>query len=241
MIRVVIVDDEALVRSGFRLILGAADDIEVAAAVDGPEAIDVIQREEPDVVLLDIRMPGRSGLDVLADIREMPTPPVVAILTTFDSDDYIAQALSAGAAGFLVKDTDPEQLPTLIRSLAAGGIVLSPQVSKTVINSFLGITTGNASTASGSSNATSKSSEHNNSYNKAKSLIARLTERERQVLALLATGLSNAEIGLKLHLSVGTIKDHVSALLAKLEVTTRLQAALIAERAGLTASADHSA
>ena len=241
MIRVVIVDDEALVRSGFRLILGAADDIEVAAAVDGPEAIDVIQREEPDVVLLDIRMPGRSGLDVLADIRAMPTPPVVAILTTFDSDDYIAQALSAGAAGFLVKDTDPEQLPTLIRSLAAGGIVLSPQVSKTVINSFLGSTTGNASTASGSSNATGKSNEHNNSYNKAKSLIARLTERERQVLALLATGLSNAEIGLKLHLSVGTIKDHVSALLAKLEVTTRLQAALIAERAGLTTSADHSA
>lgn len=146
MIRVVIVDDEALVRSGFRLILGAADDIEVAAAVDGPEAIDVIQREQPDVVLLDIRMPGRSGLDVLADIRKMPDPPVVAILTTFDSDDYIAQALGAGAAGFLVKDTDPEQLPTLIRSLAAGGIVLSPQVSKTVINSFLGSAKGSADT-----------------------------------------------------------------------------------------------
>lgn len=232
MIRVVIVDDEALIRSGFRLILSAADDIEVAAAVDGPEAIDVIQREQPDVVLLDIRMPGRSGLDVLADIREMPAPPVVAILTTFDSDDYIAQALSAGAAGFLVKDTDPEQLPTLIRSLAAGGIVLSPQVSKTVINSFLGNT---------DSNASSNNNKPRNGYNKAKSLITLLTERERQVLTLLTTGQSNAEIGLELHLSVGTIKDHVSAILAKLEVTTRLQAALIAERAGLTAPTGHHA
>lgn len=244
MIRVVIVDDEALVRSGFRLILGAADDIEVAAAVDGPEAIDVIQRELPDVVLLDIRMPGHSGLDVLADIREMPAPPVVAILTTFDSDDYIAQALSAGAAGFLVKDTDPEQLPTLIRSLAAGGIVLSPQVSKTVINSFLGSMTGTASSTADSNSSTGVSSNAtgiSNEYSKAQSLIALLTDRERQVLALLATGLSNAEIGLKLHLSVGTIKDHVSALLSKLEVTTRLQAALIAERAGLTASAEHGA
>ena len=237
MIRVVIVDDEALIRSGFRLILSAADDIEVVAAVDGPEAIDVIQREQPDVVLLDIRMPGRSGLDVLADIREMPAPPVVAILTTFDSDDYIAQALSAGAAGFLVKDTDPEQLPTLIRSLAAGGIVLSPQVSKTVINSFLGNTDCNAS----NSNSNSNNNEPRNGYNKAKSLITLLTERERQVLALLATGQSNAEIGLELHLSVGTIKDHVSAILAKLEVTTRLQAALIAERAGLTAPTGHQA
>lgn len=247
MIQVVIVDDEALIRSGFRLILSAADDIEVVAAVDGPEAIDVIQREQPDVVLLDIRMPGRSGLDVLADIREMPAPPVVAILTTFDSDDYIAQALSAGAAGFLVKDTDPEQLPTLIRSLAAGGIVLSPQVSKTVINSFLGNTdsnTSNSNTSNSNSNSNSNAgnnNDHRNGYTKAKSLITLLTERERQVLALLATGQSNAEIGLVLHLSVGTIKDHVSAILAKLEVTTRLQAALIAERAGLTAPTGHHA
>ena len=138
VIRVVIVDDEALVRSGFRLILGAADDIEVSDAIDGPQAMDSIRRAKPDVVLLDIRMPGRSGLDILAEIRELSSPPVVAVLTTFDSDEYIAQALGAGAAGFLVKDTDPEQLPTLIRSLAAGGIVLSPQVSRTVIDGYLG-------------------------------------------------------------------------------------------------------
>lgn len=211
VIRVVIVDDEALVRSGFRLIVGAADDIEVVDAVDGPDAMAVIRRERPDVVLLDIRMPGRSGLDILADIRELESPPVVAVLTTFDSDDYIAQALRAGAAGFLVKDTDPVQLPALIRSLAAGGIVLSPQVSRTIIKGYLG---------SGDRGAAAS--------------IRALTAREQHVLALLATGQSNAEIAASLHLSVGTIKDHVSAILAKLGVVTRLQAALIAERAGLT-------
>lgn len=164
------------------------------------------------LVLLDIRMPGRSGLDILAEIREMSAPPVVAVLTTFDSDDYIAQALGAGAAGFLVKDTDPEQRPTLIRSLAGGGIVLSPQVSRTVIDGYLGA--GDRASSS---------------------LISALTERERHVLASLSTGQSNAEIGVELHLSVGTIKDHVSAILSKLGVGTRLQAALVADRAGLTA------
>lgn len=212
MIRVLIVDDEALVRSGFRLILGAASDIEVVDAVDGPAAMEAVRRERPDVLLLDIRMPGRSGLEILADIREMSSPPVVAVLTTFDSDDYIARALGAGAAGFLVKDTDPEQLPALIRSLAAGGIVMPPQVSRTVIDGYLGA--GDRSSAR---------------------LVEALTERERHVLARLATGQSNGEIGADLHLSVGTIKDHVSAILAKLGVTTRLQAALIAERGGLTA------
>ncbi|MDO5645767.1 MAG: response regulator transcription factor [Dermabacter sp.] len=212
VIRVVIVDDEALVRSGFRLIVGAADDIEVVDAVDGPDAMAVIRRERPDVVLLDIRMPGRSGLDILADIRELESPPVIAVLTTFDSDDYIAQALRAGASGFLVKDTDPVQLPALIRSLAAGGIVLSPQVSRTIIKGYLG---------SGDRGAAA--------------LVGGLTERETDVLALLATGQSNAEIAASMHVSVGTVKDHVSAILAKLGVMTRLQAALIAERAGLTA------
>lgn len=212
MIRVVIVDDEALVRSGFRLILGAAPDIEVVDAVDGLEAMEAIRREAPDIVLLDIRMPGRSGLDILPEIRALASPPIVAVLTTFGSDEHIARALGDGASGFLVKDTDPEQLPALIRSLAAGGIVLSPQVSRTVIDGYLG--------------AGDRVSSR---------LISTLTARERQVLALLATGQPNGEIGTRLHLSVGTIKDHVSAILAKLGVTTRLQAALVAERGGLTA------
>lgn len=211
VIRVVIVDDEALVRSGFHLILGTVGDIDVVGSVDGFEATDAILREKPDVVLLDIRMPGRSGLEILRDIRKMPDPPVVAVLTTFDSDDYISRALGEGAAGFLVKDTDPELLPGLIRSLASGGIVLSPQVSRTVINGYLGAEDRTSS-----------------------SLIDTLTDRERQVLACLATGQSNGEIGVSLHLSVGTIKDHVSAILGKLGVTTRLQAALVAERGGLT-------
>jgi DNA-binding NarL/FixJ family response regulator len=211
VIRVVLVDDEALVRSGFQLILSAADDIEVVDAVDGMEATESIRRHTPDVVLLDIRMPGRSGLDVLKDIREMSDPPVVAVLTTFDSDDYIARALREGASGFLVKDTDPEQLPTLIRSLAAGGIVLSPHVSRTVIDGYLGAE-DRASSA----------------------LIDTLTNREQQVLARLANGDSNSEIGASLHLSVGTVKDHVSAILSKLGVSSRLQAALIAERGGFT-------
>lgn len=212
MIRVVVVDDEALVRSGFQLILNAAHDIEVVAAVDALDAVGIIEREQPDVVLLDIRMPGRSGLDILRELRGSEKPPVVAILTTFDSDDYIATALRDGASGFLVKDTDPEQLPILIRSLAAGGIVLSPQVSRTVVEGYLG---------AGNSDEVTK--------------LSTLSPRELEVLRLMVTGLSNSAIGARLFLGTGTVKDHVSAILSKLGVETRLQAALIAERGRLTA------
>lgn len=209
MIRVVIVDDEALVRSGFELILGAASDIDVVASVDGVGAIDAIGRARPDVVLLDVRMPGRNGLEVLAELRTHERPPAVAILTTFDSDEYIARALGSGASGFLVKDTDPEQLPMLVRTLAAGGIVLSPQVARTLVDGF-----------------------HAGSDLDAASLVAGLTNREQQVLARLRGGSSNSEIGALMDLSRATIKDHVSAILAKLGVATRLEAALLAERSG---------
>lgn len=208
VIRVLIVDDEALVRSGFELILGAADDIEVVGAVDGDEAVDIIRRERPDVVLLDIRMPGRSGLDVLADIRDDPDRPVIGILTTFDTDEHIARALQGGASGFLVKDTPPEHLAAMVRSLAAGGVVLSPQVSRTLVDGYVGAPDLDAAER-----------------------VALLTERERDVLEHLPTGESNAEIGKRLHLSGATVKDHVSAILAKLSVSSRLEAALIAERA----------
>lgn len=211
MIRVVIVDDEALVRSGFQMILGTADDIDVIAAVDGPDAIAAIEHGKPDVVLLDVRMPGRSGLEVLADVQRLAAPPVVAVLTTFDSDEHIAQALAGGAAGFLVKDTDPERLPALVRALAAGGVVLSPQVSRTVVHGYVDSNDADAARA-----------------------IEALSDRERQVLSLLATGASNAEIAARMYLGVGTVKDHVSAILAKLGVATRVQAALVAERGGLT-------
>lgn len=207
-----VVDDEALIRLGFELILKQADDIDVVASVGGGQAMAAVREHHPDVVLLDIRMPDVDGLTILRQVMAMPAPPVVAMLTTFDSDEYIAAALRAGASGFLLKDTDPEQLAQLVRSLAAGGVVLSPKVTGTVVSGFLDRPTVDADEAK---------------------LTARLTERERDILVLLAEGLSNAEIGQRIHLSVGTVKDHVSAVLAKLEVANRVQAALFAQRAGL--------
>ncbi|MGX1566974.1 response regulator [Streptomyces sp. NPDC055506] len=212
MIRVVVVDDEALVRSGFKLILGAADDIEVVAATAGAEAVDSVRRERPDVVLLDIRMPDVDGLTVLREVRALPKPPVVAMLTTFDADEYVLTALRSGAAGFLLKDTEPDQLAQLVRTLAAGGIVMSPKASRAVWQSHPGAAAADDAEAA---------------------RVGRLTEREREVLVLIAEGLSNTEIGARVHLSAGTVKDHVSAILTKLRVGSRVQAALLAQRAGL--------
>lgn len=211
MIRVLVVDDEALIRTGFQHILGAADDIEVVAAVPGGQAVRTVRELGPDVVLLDIRMPDVDGLTVLAELRRLRQPPVVAMLTTFDTDEYVATALRSGADGFLLKDTDPEQLPHLIRTLAAGGVVLSATVTRTVVNGYLD---------SGPDAPAVRS-------------VARLTDRERAVLLLIAEGLSNVDIGTQMHLSTGTVKDHVSAILTKLGVSSRVQAALLAERAGL--------
>ncbi|MFF3989571.1 response regulator [Streptomyces sp. NPDC001797] len=214
MIRVLVVDDEALIRTGFTHILDAADDIEVVAAVAGGQALHAVRELRPDVVLLDIRMPDVDGLTILAELRRMPQAPVVAMLTTFDTDEYVATALRSGAAGFLLKDTDPEQLPHLVRTLAEGGTVLSSKVTRLVVGGYL-----------------------DNSVREpaAVRLTARLTERERAVLVLMAEGLANTEIGERLHLSTGTIKGHVTNVLGKLRVGSRVQAALIAERAGLLA------
>ncbi|MEW2402512.1 response regulator transcription factor [Streptomyces sp. NPDC046862] len=208
-----VVDDEALVRSGFRLILNAADDIDVVATTTGAEAVDTVRRERPDVVLLDIRMPDVDGLTVLGQLRALPRPPVVAMLTTFDADEYVLTALRSGAAGFLLKDTEPEQLAQLVRTLAAGGVVMSPKASRAVWQSHPG------ASAAGDEEEVGR--------------VGRLSEREREVLVLIAQGLSNAEIGSRIHLSAGTVKDHVSAILTKLRVGSRVQAALLAQRAGL--------
>lgn len=216
VIRVMVVDDEALVRSGLQLILGAAADIEVVATSSGSEAMDEIARHRPDVVLLDIRMPDVDGLTILRQVRVMPDPPTVAMLTTFDADEYITSALRAGAAGFILKDTDPEQLAHLVRTLAAGAVVLSPKASRAVVDGHL----------------------DNDEGAQAARVTAMLTHREREVLVRIAEGLSNAEIGTRMHLSAGTIKDHVSAILTKLKVTSRVQAALIAQRAGLLTQPD---
>ncbi|KAA0939359.1 response regulator [Streptomyces apricus] len=211
MIRVLVVDDEALVRTGFEHILSAADDIEVVAAVAGGRAVRAARELRPDVVLLDIRMPDVDGLTVLAQLRRLPDRPVVAMLTTFDMDEYVAAALRSGAAGFLLKDTDPVQLPVLVRNLAAGGVVLSSSVTRTVVHGYL----------------------DNGPRHAAMRRVQVLSERERAVLVLIAEGLSNTAIGARLHLSTGTVKDHVSAVLSKLRVVSRVQAALLAERAGL--------
>ncbi len=211
MIRVVVVDDEELVRTGFRLILQAAGDIEVVATPTGAQAVREISLQKPDVVLLDIRMPDVDGLTILRQLQGLKPPPVVAMLTTFDSDEYIAMALRTGAAGFILKDTGPEQLAQMVRTLVSGGVVLSPKVTRTVVDGYLGSGAGSA----------------------ASEQVDLLTERERAVLVLIAEGLSNNDIGARIHVSVGTVKDHVSAILTKLRVGSRVQAALVAQRAGL--------
>ncbi|MGW5866493.1 response regulator [Streptomyces sp. NPDC055239] len=216
MIRVLVVDDEALVRTGFEHILSAADDIEVVAAVAGGQAVQAARELRPDVVLLDIRMPDVDGLTVLAQLRQLAESPVVAMLTTFDMDEYVAAALRSGAAGFLLKDTDPVQLPVLVRNLAEGGVVLSSSVTRTVVHGYL-------------DNTPQYAAMHR---------VQVLSDRERAVLILIAEGLSNAAIGARIHLSTSTVKDHVSAVLSKLQVVSRVQAALLAERAGLLKAPD---
>ncbi|MFI6416616.1 response regulator [Streptomyces sp. NPDC050842] len=194
------------------MILNASDGIEVVATAEGAQAADVIRRERPDVVLLDIRMPDVDGLAVLRQIQTLPDAPHVAMLTTFDTDEYILTALRSGAAGFLLKDTEPEQLAQLVRTLAAGGVVMSPKASRALLRGHPGA-------------GAPQDAE-----------VARvnlLSDRERTVLVLVAEGLSNAEIGTRIHLSAGTVKDHVSSILNKLRVASRVQAALLAERAGL--------
>ncbi|ANN18279.1 DNA-binding response regulator [Amycolatopsis orientalis] len=215
MIRVVVVDDEELVRTGFRLILQAAGDIEVVATPTGAQGVREVSLYKPDVVLLDIRMPDVDGLTVLRRLRGLKNPPVVAMLTTFDSDEYIAMALRSGAAGFIVKDTGPEQLAETVRALVVGGVVLSPKVTRTIVDGHLG------------SDASSAAEQ-----------LDLLSERERAVLVLIADGMSNTDIGIHLNLSVGTVKDHVSAILTKLRVGSRVQAALVAQRAGLLADGE---
>ncbi|RSS98652.1 DNA-binding response regulator [Streptomyces sp. WAC07149] len=212
-----VVDDEALVRSGFQMILNAADGIEVVATAEGARAADVVRRELPDVVLLDIRMPDVDGLTVLRQIQELPEPPHVAMLTTFDTDEYILTALRSGASGFLLKDTEPEQLAQLVRTLAAGGVVMSPKASRALLRSHPGAGAPQDADVA---------------------RVGLLSDRERDVLVLIADGLSNADIGTRIHLSQGTVKDHVSSILTKLRVTSRVQAALLAERAGLLTSGD---
>lgn len=208
-VRVVVVDDESLVRSGLSMILQAEGDVRVVGACSGEDAVALVARERPDVVLLDIRMPVVDGLTVLAEVLRGEAPPAVAMLTTFDSDQQVAQAMRAGASGFLLKDTDPFGLLQAVRTLAAGGVVLSPRAARTLLSEH-----------AETSGVTAETLRR----------LATLTARERDVLGLLAQGLSNADIGTELDLGVGTVKDHVSSILGKLAVRSRMQAALVARQ-----------
>ncbi|MEU5954304.1 response regulator transcription factor [Streptomyces sp. NPDC047525] len=214
MIRVLLADDEAMIRAGVRAILGTAEDIEVVAeATDGREAVDLALKHRPDVCLLDIRMPRLDGLQAAAELHKTAPGTAVAMLTTFSEDEYIASALGSGAAGFLLKSGNPRELIAGVQAVAGGGAYLSPSIARRVI-SHLG-----AGQLGKQAAARARAEE--------------LTAREREVLALVGAGLSNAEIAGRLHVVEGTVKAYVSQVLARLGFKNRVQAAILAYEAGL--------
>jgi DNA-binding NarL/FixJ family response regulator len=215
VIRVVLVDDDALVRSGLRMMLAGAPSIEVVGeADDGREALGAVDRHRPDVVLMDIRMPQVDGIAATRLLRSQPDPPVVLVLTTFDADELVLRALRAGAAGFLLKDTPPTEIVRAIELVAAGDSMLSPAVTRQLI-----------ALVAGDSDADVR-------RDRARELLATLSAREHEVALAVGQGRSNAEIAAELHMSVATVKAHVSRLLSKLDVDNRVQIALLVQDAG---------
>jgi DNA-binding NarL/FixJ family response regulator len=217
MIRVALADDQALVRAGFRMLLDAQPDIDVVGeAKDGVEALELIASERPDVVLMDIRMPALDGLEATRRISDSPDLDQVRvlILTTFEMDEYVFEALRSGASGFLVKDTEPDDLLRAVRVVAAGEALLSPSVTRTLISEFVARPERKAVTPSS---------------------LAALTDREREVLAAVATGLSNEEIAETLFISPATARTHVSRVMVKLGARDRAQLVVIAYQSGLVA------
>ncbi|MFE0175969.1 response regulator [Streptomyces sp. NPDC059002] len=222
-----VVDDEILVREGLRRILETFDGLDVVAVCSGADAADQALLHRPDVVLLDLRMPDRDGLTVLADLRSLPAPPAVALLTTFDADEFLAAALRGGAAGFLLKDTPPAQLEYAVKELARGGSVLAPRLARTVVRHYAESADREPGSGTGRPEPTGPEAA------RPEPTRPELTDRERDVLALVAEGLSNTEIGERLYIGTTTVKDHVSALLVKFGVANRVQAAVHAHRLGL--------
>jgi DNA-binding NarL/FixJ family response regulator len=213
MIRVVLADDEPMIRVGVRTILTSAPDIEVVAeASDGREAVEAVRRHRPHIALLDIRMPHRDGLSAAEDLATLTPDVAVIMLTTFDEDEYVARALALGASGFLLKAADPKELILGVRSVADGAAFLSPRIAQKVI----------ARLGNGFARA-----------DKARTRLTHLTTREREVLTLVGRGMSNQEIAKTLNLAEGTVKTHVSAILQRLTLTNRVQAAILAYEAGL--------
>jgi len=215
VIRVLIVDDDALVRAGLSMMLAGSDDVRVVAeASDGAQVPAAVDAYAPDVVLMDIRMPGVDGLAATEQLRQRESAPQIIVLTTFDADDHVLRALRAGAAGFLLKDTPPPEILRAIRLVAAGEAMLSPAVTRRLIEHVAddGLAGRRA---------------------RARDLLDRLTEREREVAVAIGQGKSNAEIAAELFMSVATVKAHVSRLLQKLDLDNRVQIALLAHDAGV--------
>jgi DNA-binding NarL/FixJ family response regulator len=219
VLRAVIVDDQHLVRAGFRMILGAEPDIEVVGeAADGIAAVELIRDADPDVALVDIRMPHRDGIEVTRELASLGLRCRVLILTTFDHDEYVFAALRAGASGFLLKDTPPEDLIAAVRIVAAGDALLAPSVTRRLVQAYV---------ESAAAVPT-----------RPPAALTQLTDREREVLGLLARGRSNAEIAADFVVSETTVKTHVGRVLAKLQLRDRVQAVVYAYEHGIVRAGD---
>ncbi|MGL5866261.1 MAG: response regulator [Dermatophilaceae bacterium] len=219
-IRVALVDDDPLVRAGLTMILGGDPRLEVVGeAGDGADALDLVRRTAPDVVLMDIRMPVRDGIAATADVLALPRPPRVLVLTTFDADELVLRAIRVGAQGFLLKDTPPVRLVEAVHAVVAG----EPRLSPSATSALIAAVTGAAS--SGGPDADRRRSA-------ARAALAVLTEREHDVARAVARGDSNSEIGAALFLSIGTVKAHVGRILTKLDLENRTQVAILVHDAG---------
>jgi DNA-binding NarL/FixJ family response regulator len=213
VIRVLLVDDDPLVRTGLRMILQASGEIEVVGeAEDGDEVVPAVQAHRPDVVLMDVRMRRMNGLEATIAARSLSHPPQVIVLTSFDVDLHVLRALEAGASGFLLKDSSPQEITAGVVAVARGDAVLSPRVTKFVVEHVADSREGHETTA-------------------ARAALAGLTGREQEIAENVAQGLSNADIGRRLFCSEATVKTHLSRAMAKLDVSNRVQLALLVERA----------
>ena len=218
-IRVVLVDDDPLVRAGLSLMLGGSAELEIVGeAGDGIEALEVVGRTHPDVVLMDIRMPRMDGLTATQRLSEQPDPPKVIVLTTFDADEHVVRALAHGATGFLLKDTSPPMIVDAIEKVAAGQPILSPSVTAQLIRTV---------TQSASADANAERARV------AAVRLSSLSERERDVAVAVGQGKSNAEIARELFMSVPTVKGHVSHIFVKMQLANRVQIAICVHEAGL--------
>ncbi len=236
-VRVVLADDQVLVRAGFRVILESEPGISVVGeAADGAAAVDAVLAHRPDVVCLDVQMPGVDGIEAARRITALEDPPAVLVLTTFDNDDTLFQALDAGASGFLLKNASPEQLVDAVLTVAAGDALLAPDVTRRVISRATAGASAGSTAGAAAAAASSVSSAASAPDVAEPCVVPGLTERETEVLQLLGRGLSNAEIAGLLFVGDATVKTHVSNVLQKLQLRDRVQAVVWAYEHGVVRS-----